>query len=106
VQTGLKAIDTLIPISRGQRGLIIGDRQTGKTAVAITPSSTRRRKRRHRRRPSFTASMSPSVRSARGADRQNLGRCGPLEYTIVVIPPRPSLHRCSSGAVFGCAMGE
>ena len=35
VQTGLKSIDTLIPIGRGQRELIIGDRQTGKTAVAI-----------------------------------------------------------------------
>jgi F-type H+-transporting ATPase subunit alpha len=35
VQTGIKAIDTLIPIGRGQRELIIGDRQTGKTAVAI-----------------------------------------------------------------------
>src|SRR5690348_10824075 len=35
VQTGLKAIDTLIPIGRGQRELIIGDRQTGKTAVAL-----------------------------------------------------------------------
>ncbi len=35
VQTGLKAIDTLIPIGRGQRELIIGDRQTGKTAIAI-----------------------------------------------------------------------
>ncbi len=35
VQTGIKAIDTLIPIGRGQRELIIGDRQTGKTAIAI-----------------------------------------------------------------------
>ena len=35
VQTGLKAIDTLIPIGRGQRELIIGDRQTGKTAIGI-----------------------------------------------------------------------
>ena len=35
MQTGLKAIDALIPIGRGQRELIIGDRQTGKTAVAI-----------------------------------------------------------------------
>ncbi len=35
MQTGLKSIDTLIPIGRGQRELIIGDRQTGKTAVAI-----------------------------------------------------------------------
>jgi proton translocating ATP synthase F1 alpha subunit len=35
VQTGLKAVDSLVPIGRGQRELIIGDRQTGKTAVAI-----------------------------------------------------------------------
>jgi F0F1-type ATP synthase alpha subunit len=35
VQTGLKCIDTLVPIGRGQRELIIGDRQTGKTAVAL-----------------------------------------------------------------------
>jgi hypothetical protein len=35
VQTGLKAIDSLIPVGRGQRELIIGDRQTGKTAIAI-----------------------------------------------------------------------
>jgi F-type H+-transporting ATPase subunit alpha len=35
VQTGIKAIDALIPIGRGQRELIIGDRQTGKTAVAL-----------------------------------------------------------------------
>src|SRR2546423_1599794 len=35
VQTGLKAIDSLIPVGRGQRELIIGDRQTGKTAVAV-----------------------------------------------------------------------
>ncbi len=35
VQTGLKAIDTMVPIGRGQRELIIGDRQTGKTAIAI-----------------------------------------------------------------------
>jgi F-type H+-transporting ATPase subunit alpha len=36
--TGLKAIDALIPIGRGQRELIIGDRQTGKTAIASTRS--------------------------------------------------------------------
>merc|ERR1711937_274274 len=35
MQTGLKAVDVLVPIGRGQRELIIGDRQTGKTAVAI-----------------------------------------------------------------------
>ena len=35
MQTGMKAVDSLVPIGRGQRELIIGDRQTGKTAVAI-----------------------------------------------------------------------
>jgi F-type H+-transporting ATPase subunit alpha len=35
MQTGLKALDALVPVGRGQRELIIGDRQTGKTAVAI-----------------------------------------------------------------------
>src|SRR5690606_31800769 len=35
VQTGLKAIDSMVPIGRGQRELIIGDRQTGKTAAAV-----------------------------------------------------------------------
>lgn len=35
LQTGLKAVDALVPIGRGQRELIIGDRQTGKTALAI-----------------------------------------------------------------------
>ena len=35
MQTGLKSVDSLVPIGRGQRELIIGDRQTGKTAVAI-----------------------------------------------------------------------
>jgi F-type H+-transporting ATPase subunit alpha len=38
LQTGLKVIDALIPIGRGQRELILGDRQTGKTAIAIEPS--------------------------------------------------------------------
>jgi F-type H+-transporting ATPase subunit alpha len=66
--TGLKAIDAMIPIGRGQRELIIGDRQTGKTAVALdtilnqkvyndAAATTRAR--------SSTASTSPSARSAR-----------------------------------------
>ncbi len=42
LQTGIKAIDAMIPIGRGQRELIIGDRQTGKTAIAWIPSSTRK----------------------------------------------------------------
>jgi F-type H+-transporting ATPase subunit alpha len=42
VQIGLKAIDAMMPIGRGQRELIIGDRQTGKTASPSMRSSTRR----------------------------------------------------------------
>ena len=45
VQTGLKAIDAMVPIGRGQRELIIGDRQTGKTAVADRYRSSTRRAR-------------------------------------------------------------
>ena len=40
LQTGIKAIDALVPIGRGQRELIIGDRQTGKTTVAIRCNSS------------------------------------------------------------------
>jgi F-type H+-transporting ATPase subunit alpha len=57
LQTGLKAIDGMIPIGRGQRELIIGDRQTGKTAGPSTQSSTKKAA------TSF-ASMSLSARSA------------------------------------------
>merc|ERR1712212_1365855 len=43
MQTGLEAIDSLVPIGRGQRELIIGDRQTGKTAVAVDTIINQRR---------------------------------------------------------------
>ena len=43
LQTGIKAIDALVPINRGQRELIIGDRQTDKTTVTIDPGSPRGR---------------------------------------------------------------
>ena len=75
MQTGLKAIDALIPIGRGQRELIIGDRQTGKTAIILDTilnqksiNATGDEKAR-----SSTASTSPSARSA---------------------PPSPSSSRC------------
>jgi len=55
VQTGLKAIDSMIPIGRGQRELIIGDRQTGKTAVAIDMII-------NQKAPASAASTSPSAR--------------------------------------------
>ena len=66
MSTGLKAVDALIPIGRGQRELIIGDRQTGKTAIIL--DTILNQKPIHspaRRRKSSIASMSPAARSAR-----------------------------------------
>ena len=66
MQTGLKAIDALIPIGRGQRELIIGDRQTGKTAIILdTILNQKSINEGGDESPSSTASMSPSARSAR-----------------------------------------
>jgi F-type H+-transporting ATPase subunit alpha len=67
MSTGLKAIDALIPVGRGQRELIIGDRQTGKTAIIL--DTILNQKPIHENGPdekkSCTASTSPSARSAR-----------------------------------------
>ena len=62
LQTGIKAIDSMIPIGRGQRELIIGDRGTGKTAIASTRSSTRRAR-------ASSASTSRSARRRRRSRR-------------------------------------
>jgi F-type H+-transporting ATPase subunit alpha len=74
VQTGLKALDALVPIGRGQRELIIGDRQTGKTAVALD---------------TFSARPSPrSCARSKKMARWNIRLSSP--------PPRRSRRRCSS----------
>ncbi len=100
VQTGIKAIDALIPIGRGQRELIIGDRQTGKTAVIIdtiiNQKTSQRRQRRDRR--SCTASTSRSGRSAppsRSLCRRwrNTARWSTPSWSP---PPHPIRRRCSS----------
>ena len=67
LQTGLKAIDSMVPIGRGQRELIIGDRQTGKTAVAIDTIINQKRPTRATARTPFTAS---TWQSARRPDRR------------------------------------
>ena len=75
VQTGLKAIDALVPIGRGQRELIIGDRQTGKTAVAIdTILNQKPGQRRHRREGEALLHLRRDRPEAldRRADRQDL----------------------------------
>ncbi len=87
VQTGLKAIDALVPIGRGQRELIIGDRQTGKTAVAIdTFINQKAVNARQRRARSSTASTSPigQKRSTVAQIVDALEENGAMEYSIVV----------------------
>ena len=98
--TGLKAIDAMIPIGRGQRELIIGDRQTGKTAIALDTILNQKSAEPGRRREpaSSIASMSRSGRNARRSPnssrfwkstaRSNIRSSSP--------PPRPIPRRCSS----------
>ena len=87
--TGLKAIDALIPVGRGQRELIIGDRQTGKTAVALDTISTRRAdQRRRRRRRVEEALLRLRRRRPEALDRRavvkKLEERGAMDYSIVV----------------------
>ena len=65
MQTGLKAIDSMVPIGRGQRELIIGDRQTGKTAICVDAIINQRRKRHDMHLRSYWA------------ETINGGQCGP-----------------------------
>jgi F-type H+-transporting ATPase subunit alpha len=110
VQTGLKAIDTLIPIGRGQRELIIGDRQTGKTAVAIDTILNQK---------SINATGDESqklycIYVAIGQKRSTVAQIvktleerGALDYTIVVSATASEPAPLQFLAPFaGCAMGE
>ncbi|MFN4288018.1 MAG: F0F1 ATP synthase subunit alpha [Brevundimonas sp.] len=110
MQTGLKAIDTLIPIGRGQRELIIGDRQTGKTAVAIDTILNQK---------SINESGSESeklycIYVAIGQKRSTVAQIvktleenGALDYTIVVSATASEPAPLQFLAPFaGCAMGE
>jgi F-type H+-transporting ATPase subunit alpha len=111
VQTGLKALDALVPVGRGQRELIIGDRQTGKTAVAIDTFINQKREQRRAttNRRSSTASTSPSVRSARPLRRScaQLEENGAMEYSIVVAATASEPAPLQFLAPYtGCAMGE
>ena len=81
LQTGIKAIDALVPIGRGQRELIIGDRQTGKTAIAIDAILNQKDTGR------ACASTSPSARRQSTVARRRAGHCasrGAMDYTTVV----------------------
>lgn len=102
LQTGLKAIDALVPIGRGQRELIIGDRQTGKTAVAIDTIINQKGQDviciyvAIGQKASTVASVVDS-----------LDKAGAMEYSIVVAAtasePAPMLY---IAPYTGCAIGE
>src|SRR5438128_5817188 len=79
MQTGIKAIDSMIPIGRGQRELIIGDRQTGKTAVAVDTIINQRGQDVF---CIYVAIGQKQSTVARVVDRLN--QTGSMEYTIVV----------------------
>jgi F-type H+-transporting ATPase subunit alpha len=102
VQTGLKAIDAMIPIGRGQRELIIGDRQTGKTAVAIDAIINQKGKNLFCIYVAIGQKESTVARVV-----QTLQDHGAMEYTIVVSAsasdPAPLQYLAPYG---GCAMGE
>ncbi len=90
LQTGLKAIDSMIPIGRGQRELIIGDRQTGKTAIAIDTIINQKANwdsgdPRKQVRCIYVAigQKGSTIASVRGA----LEEAGALEYTTIVAAP-------------------
>ena len=70
MQTGLKSIDSLVPIGRGQRELIIGDRQTGKTAVAIdTIINQKKINQSQDEKQNYTAFMLPLVKKDQQLDK-------------------------------------
>ncbi len=104
LQTGLKAIDAMVPIGRGQRELIIGDRQTGKTAVAIDTIINQKQEK------SGVICIYVAIGQKQSTIAQvvkTLEDAGALEYTIVVSAsasdPASMLYIAPYA---GCAMGE
>jgi hypothetical protein len=102
MQTGLKAIDSLIPIGRGQRELIIGDRQTGKTARSRWIHSSTRKALTTRLVRMTPRNCSAFMWRLARSVRPLLKSCGRLKktarWTIRSLLPRPlpTLHHCSS----------
>jgi F-type H+-transporting ATPase subunit alpha len=111
MQTGLKAVDSLVPIGRGQRELIIGDRQTGKTAIAI--DTILNQKQMNSRATSESETLY-CVYVAIGQKRstvaqlvQILSEASALEYSILVAATASDPAPLQFLAPYsGCAMGE
>ncbi|HEX4095525.1 MAG TPA: F0F1 ATP synthase subunit alpha, partial [Caulobacteraceae bacterium] len=110
VQTGLKAIDTLIPVGRGQRELIIGDRQTGKTAVAIDTILNQKAINAGTDESAKLYCIYVAIGQKRSTVAQivkTLEERGALDYTIVVSATASEPAPLQFLAPFaGCAMGE
>jgi F-type H+-transporting ATPase subunit alpha len=84
LQTGLKAIDAMIPIGRGQRELIIGDRQTGKTAVAID-TIINQRENFEKGTPVYCIYVAIGQKGSTVANlAHTLERYGAMDYTVIV----------------------
>src|SRR5438270_6401909 len=102
VQTGIKAIDSMIPIGRGQRELIIGDRQTGKTAVAIDTIINQKGKDLICIYVAIGQKSSTVARTIAVLEEH-----GAMEYTIIVVAgaadPAPLKYLAPYA---GCAIGE
>src|SRR5690349_2021154 len=102
VQTGLMAIDGMIPIGRGQRELIIGDRQTGKTAIAIDTIINAKDKDLICIYVAIGQRMSTVVQL-----KETLEENGAMENTIIVAAPADEAAPIKYIAPYaGCAMGE
>ena len=102
LQTGLKAIDSMIPIGRGQRELIIGDRQTGKTAIAVDTIINNKATGVVSVYVAIGQRMATVVQLA-----ETLAEAGALENTIIVAAPADEAAPIKFMAPYaGCAMAE
>ena len=107
LQTGLKAIDAMIPIGRGQRELIIGDRQTGKTAIAID-TIINQRENYLAGKPVYCIYVAIGQKGSTVANIVNtLREKGAMDYTIVVAATAADPAAMQYFAAFaGAAIGE
>ncbi len=102
LQTGIKAIDSMIPIGRGQRELIIGDRQTGKTAIAIDTIINQKGQNVH----CFYVAIGQK-KSTVAQVVEKLRNAGALEYTTVIAATASDQAPLQFLAPYaGCAMAE
>jgi len=110
MQTGLKALDALVPVGRGQRELIIGDRQTGKTAVAIDAIINQKQANAGDDESKKLYCIYVAVGQKRSNVAQvvkTLEEYGAMEYTIVVAATASEPAPMQFLAPYaGCAMGE